>query len=303
MAVWRDRDADLRLGSYTLKVKGVPRLDLADPYHLAVALSWPQFLAALLILYLAVNLIFATLYWLVPGSVANARPGSFADIFFFSIETLATVGYGELYPTYPAGRIIATVEIVCGLGFTAILTGLTFVRFSRPRARMIFAPTAVVATHNGTRTLMIRFGNGRASILTNASAQLNVLLSEPDPDGRRFRRAQELKLERSHVPIFPLYWTIMHVLDETSPLAGFDAERAERADLQLFVSFEARDSTLATEIHEIQNYAMAQIRFGVRYCDIVSGGGETPYADLRRLGELEPDSEDSPEQGWTEQES
>jgi len=301
MAVWRRRDAHVRLGSYTLRMKGVSAFDIRDPYHLAVGLSWPQFFAALLFLYLCVNLAFALLYWLVPGSVVNARPGSFADDLFFSIETLATVGYGELYPAAPIGRVIATVEIVCGLAFTAIMTGLTFVRFSRPRACMIFAPSAVVATHNGAPTLMVRFGNGRASVLTNASAQLNALISETKPDGKPFRRAQELKLERSHVPIFPLYWTIMHVLDEESPLFGYDAARAAQVDLQLFVTFEARDATLATGIHEIQNYDAGQIRFGERYRDLVAVTDDgSVVADLRRLGELEPDDRDSPEQGWTE---
>ena len=303
MTGWRTRDAHLSVGSYTLRMKGVSRFDLGDPYHLAVALSWPQFFALLLLLYLAVNLAFATVYWLIPGSVTNARPGSFADDLFFSIETLATVGYGELYPTPPFGRVVATVEIVCGLAFTAILTGLTFVRFSRPRAKMIFAPAAVVASHKGRPTLMVRLGNGRASVLTDASAKLSVLCSPPAADGRVMHRAQELKLERSHVPIFPLYWTIMHVLDESSPLSGYDADLAARTNLQLFVTFEARDATLATEVHEIHNYETRDIRFGVRYRDIVTVAKDgSAFADLKRLGELEPEGEDSTEPGWTEQE-
>jgi inward rectifier potassium channel len=148
----------VRLGSYEFKKKGVSRFDLRDPYHLAVALTWPQFLAALLALYFAVNVVFATLFWLVPGSVANARPHSFGDAFFFSIETAATVGYGEMYPATIYGRVVAATEIPCGFAFTAILTGLTFVRFSRPRARLVFAANPVVAMHNGKPTLMVRIG-------------------------------------------------------------------------------------------------------------------------------------------------
>ena len=144
--------ARLRLGSYEFKKKGVSRFDLRDPYHLAVAQTWPQFLAALLALYLSVNVVFATLFWLVPGSVANARPDSFSDAFFFSIETLATVGYGKMYPVTLHGHMVASIEIVCGLAFTAVLTGLTFVRFSRPRAKLIFAANPVVAMH-GTKSL------------------------------------------------------------------------------------------------------------------------------------------------------
>src|SRR5713226_6429288 len=174
----REKAARVRLGSYEFKKKGVSRFDLRDPYHLAVALTWPQFLAALLALYLSVNVVFTTLFWLVPGSVANARPDSFSDAFFFSIETLATVGYGKMYPATLHGHMVASIEIVCGLAFTAVLTGLTFVRFSRPRAKLIFAVHPVVAMHNGKPTLMVRIGNGRAALLADARAQLNVLLTE-----------------------------------------------------------------------------------------------------------------------------
>ena len=132
----REKAAWVRVGSYVFKKKGISRFDLRDPYHLAVTLTWQQFLAALAAIYVLVNVVFASLFWLVPGSVANARPHNFGDAFFFSIETLATVGYGEMHPTAPYGRVVAAIEIVCGLGFTAILTGLTFVRFSRPRAKL-----------------------------------------------------------------------------------------------------------------------------------------------------------------------
>jgi inward rectifier potassium channel len=211
--------ARVRLGSYKFEKKGVSRFDLRDPYRLAVTLTWPQFLAALVALYLAVNVVFATLFWLVPGSVANVRPHSFADAYFFSIETAATVGYGEMYPATAYGRVVAATEIPCGLAFTAILTGLTFVRFSRPRPRLVFAANPVVATHNGKPTLMVRVGNGHAAVLTDGAAKLNVFLLDTTAEGRSFRRAQELQLERAHIPIFTICWTLMHVLDEQSPFA------------------------------------------------------------------------------------
>jgi inward rectifier potassium channel len=299
----RDEGARVRLGSYEFKKKGISRIDLRDPYHLAIALTWPQFLAALLALYFAVNVVFATLFWLVPGSVANARRDSFADSFFFSIETLATVGYGEMYPATAYARVVAGAEIVCGLAFTAVLTGLTFVRFSRPRAKLLFAANPVVAMHRGRPTLMVRIGNGRASILMDAAAKLNVLLSEPTAAGKLSRRAQELRLERAHIPIFPLTWTLMHVLDERSPLRGYDAARAIEAQAQVFVTLEARDPTLATLVHDIRNYGPEDIRFGMRYRDVVTLAEDgTPVADLRRIGELEPDVDDHLEPGWTERE-
>lgn len=300
-----ERAARVRLGSYEFRKKGVSRFDMRDPYHFAVALTWPQFLATLLAIYLLVNVVFATLFWLIPGAVANARPHNFGDAFFFSIETLATVGYGDMYPMTLYGHVIASIEIVCGLGFTAILTGLTFVRFSRPRAKLVFASNPVVAMHNGKPTLMLRVGNGRLAVLLDAVAKLNVLLSATSSEGKRFRRAQELRLERAHLPGFPLTWTLMHMLDEQSPLHGYDRVRMIAARAQLFVTLEARDPTLAAVVHDIRNYAAEDIRFGMRYVDAVTMAEDgTPVADLTKIGALESDLGNhlDLESGWTEQE-
>jgi inward rectifier potassium channel len=300
----RAKMTGVRLGSYEVKKKGASRFDLRDPYHLAVALSWPQFFAALLTVWLAVNFVFGALYWAIPGSVANARPGSFRDSLFFSIETLATVGYGEMYPATSYGRTVAAIEIICGLAFTAIMTGLTFVRFSRPRARLVFAANPVVATRRDKPTLMIRIGNRRADILMDATAKLNVLFAERTADGKNLRRAQELRLERAHIPAFPLSWTIRHVLDERSPLHGCNAERALASQIRLFVTLEAQDPTLATTVREIRYYAPEDLRFGMRYAEAITYFDDgTPVLDLANIGALEPDAGgDYVEPGWTESE-
>ena len=187
-----ERAARFRLGSIEFKLAGISRFDLRDPYHLAVGLTWPQFVAALFALYLSLNVVFATLFWLAPGSVTNARPGSFLDLFFFSIETLATVGYGEMYPATLYGHV-------------------------------------VVATYNGKPTLMVRVGNGRANALTDGAARLSIFLCETTAEGKPLRRAHELQLERAHIPVFPVFWTLMHVLDERSPLHGYDTARTIEA--------------------------------------------------------------------------
>ncbi len=299
----RSQTARIRFGNYEFQKIGVSRFHLSDPYHLAVTLTWPQFLGALLTLYLSVNIIFAALFWLVRGSVGNARPDSFADAFFFSVETLATVGYGDMHPATVYGHAVATVEIICGLAFTAILTGLTFVRFSRPRAKLVFAQHPVIATRYGKPTLMLRIGNARATVLTDATARLSVVLSETGADGAVFYRASELQLERAHLPIFPMFWTLMHVLDEGSPLRDLDAARAIEAHTQVFVMLEARDPTLGTMVHDIRNYDSRDLRFGERYVDIVTAGANgMPIMDLTRIGAVERDRGDRPEQGWTERE-
>src|SRR5208337_388288 len=199
---------------------GVPRFDFRDPYHLAVSLTWPAFTAVMLGCWLAINLGFALLYVLSPGAIANARPGSFSDGFFFSIETLATVGYGVMAPTTLYGHIISATEIVTGMAFTAIFTGLLFVRFSRPKAKIIFADDAVIATHNGQPALMLRVANGRLTTMSSADARLFVLLAERTSEGTFFRRIHDLRLRQSHLPLFVMPWTLVHIIDGPSPLHG-----------------------------------------------------------------------------------
>ncbi len=301
--VRHEKAARIRLGDLEVEKKGVSRFDFRDPYHLAVALTWPQFLIAMLALYLAANIAFATLFWMVPGSVANVRPGAPLDNFFFSVETLSTVGYGRMYPTTLYGHVIASVEITCGLAFTAILTGLTFVRFSRPRAKMVFATNAVVAMHNSQPTLMIRVGNGRAAPLTDARAQLSILQFERTAEGNLFRRVQELRLQRAHLPVFPLTWTLMHVLNERSPLFGYNESQTVEADVRMFLTLAARDPTLATTVHDIRAYGPTDIRFGMRYMDAIAIAEDGRLvADLTRISALEPDLKDHQESGWTDQE-
>jgi inward rectifier potassium channel len=300
----RPKQARVRIGQFAYAKKGVGMFDFTDPYHLAVTLSWPQFIALLLGTYLGVNLLFAVLYAVVPGSVVNARPHSVADAFFFSFETLATVGYGEMYPGSLYGHLVACAEIVTGLGFTAIMTGLTFVRFSRPRAKFLMAENFVVCQHNGQPTLMARIGNGRATAMADAKAQLHVLVKEVTAEGANFRRVQELRLLRARLPLFPLTWTLMHVLDEKSPLQGMTAAQMVANEVAFFLTIEARDPTLATVVHEMRTYTAAHVVFGMRYVDVITIEADgTPMADMTLLSATEPDV--GPERqtgGWSDRE-
>src|SRR5579871_792574 len=226
----------LRIGEIELTKIGVRRFDIRDPYHFALTVSWRGFAIAVLLLYGVINLFFAALYLLNPGSISNARPGALSDAFFFSIETLATVGYGEMAPATPMGHLIAAVEIIVGMAFTAIMTGLLFVRFSKPRAKIVYADKAVITSHNGVSTLMVRIGNGRANLLTNVQLQLHALIKEISREGHSSFNMHELKLGREKVPSFPLLLTLMHTIDASSPLLGFDAEAMVQSEVRLFVS-------------------------------------------------------------------
>ncbi|HVJ52824.1 MAG TPA: ion channel [Aliidongia sp.] len=280
----------IRVGSLEISKTGTKRYDLNDPYHLAVTLSWPLFFLALLVIDLIINTVFALLYMAQKGSVANVRPDSFVDLFFFSIETLATVGYGVAAPATLYGHILASIEILCGLTFTAIMTGLIFVRFSKPKSKIVFADKAVVTTYNGVPTLMIRIGNGRVSLLADATARITAVVRADSPEGHVFRHAHELKLERDRLTLFVLTWTLIHPLDEHSPLHGLSRDWLTDHELWLVVLVEAVDHALGAQVHQIKDYTPETIRFGERYQDAVTidAQGRT-NVDMTRLSAVEPD--------------
>ncbi len=281
----------VRGSAFELHKRGVARYDFRDPYHVAVTLSWPAFIAAVFIVLGGLNLVFACLYLARPGAVQNLRPGDILDAFFFSLETLSTVGYGEMAPATLYGHSISAIEIVVGMAFTAIITGLLFVRFSKPRAKILFADEAVITQHNGKRTLMVRIANGRLSMLTGAAAEIGVLLADITMEGQAFRRVEDLKLTRNTIPVFPLTWTLMHVIDDSSPLFGLDPEALIAQDARLFVSVEAMDGSIGIRVQAIKDYDHTHVRLGKRYSEAVSRdeSGRT-IADIGRLSVLEDDN-------------
>jgi len=282
----------MRVGAFEFTKTGASRFDLRDPYHIAVTLGWPAFFLALFIIDIAINLVFALLYWLQPGSIANAGP-SFLQAFFFSIETLATVGYGVMAPASLYGHIVSSVEILCGLTYTALFTGLIFVRFSKPRAKIRFAEVAVVTTYNGKPTLMVRVGNARLSLLIDAHARITAVIREESPEHHLMRRAEELRLARPRLAAFALTWNLMHEIDETSPLFGLSEQSLHDTELRLLVFIEARDSALGAVVHDMRDYSSDQILHGMRYQDAITvdDSGRT-NVDLTRISAVEPDLPD-----------
>jgi inward rectifier potassium channel len=280
----------MKVGPLDIAKIGAARFDLRDPYHMALTASWPSFALAVLVLYAAINVLFATLYAAVPGSIGNARPGSILDGFFFSMETLATVGYGQMYPATTYGHVVSVAEIMSGMAFTAIVTGLIFVRFSRPQAKILYADEIVITPYNGLPTLMIRIGNGRMSLLTNLNVRVSALIGEQTSEGHSMRRVNELALVRSNVPMFALMMTVMHRIDETSPLYGHTAHSLLDGDVRLFVSAEAQDAAINATVHDVKAYLAKHIRFGMKYADAVTvdPDGRT-LADLTRISLVEPD--------------
>ena len=279
-----------RGAAYEVHKRGVARFDYRDPYRVALTMSWPAFSAAALAMLLAINMLFAGLYLVQGGSVANLPPGDILGAFFFSLETLATVGYGVMSPATTYGHIVASAETVAGMAFMAIFTGLLFVRFSKPHSPILFAENAVVANHNGQPTLMIRIANGGLTMLANVHIRLGVLLQETTTEGSSYRRVSDLKLLRDFNPVFPLTAVLMHVIDDESPLAGFGRDQIIEHDVRLFLTIVAWDVALANSVQDIESYDCDHILFGMRYVDAISRDdmGRT-IADISRLSQLEPE--------------
>jgi inward rectifier potassium channel len=288
----RKREATMHVGAGApeLVKRGAARYDISDPYHIAIEMSWKEFALAFLGLEVGINIIFALLYLASPGCIANMRPGSFSDAFFFSIETVATVGYGTMAPATLYGHVVSAIEIVCGLVFTAIMTGLLFVRFSKPRPKILFADRAVVTSHNCAPTLMVRIANGRLTLLTNAVGRLGVVLLEETAEGRPLRSLHDLALSNATLSLFPLTWTLMHELNEKSPLAAYDAARFKEDDARLVLTVEARDHAIGAVVYDMRVYTAADVLFGMHYAEAVTLDDQRrPVADLTRLSLVEPD--------------
>jgi inward rectifier potassium channel len=270
---------------------GHRRWHWSDSYHLILTLSWPRFFVLIGGFYLLINLIFAAAFYAVPGAVANARPGSFADVFFFSIETLATVGYGYMNPGSIYGHVIASIEILIGMLSIAIVTGLLFARFSRPTARVMFSDVIVITTFNGVRMLMLRAANERNNLILEATVRATIVKKEITQEGETFYRVYDLNLERERTSAFVLSWTVMHKIDESSPLFGATQAELIAAEARVNIAISGLDETLNDIVHARRNYEPEQLKFGYRFVDILFEQSNSVWAvDFSKFHDVKPDS-------------
>ena len=273
----------------TIRKRGATRFDLRDPYFHAVATSWPRFFLFALGSVSTFHVVFAGLYLLRPGAVDKLPPGNLLYAYFFSVETLATVGYGEMSPASTYGHVVASIEIDLGIILTAILTGILFGEGGHGHLGDL-ADHAVVARQGDSPALMVRVANGRLSLLTSARAQFAILLSNRDASGHVKRSFHNLALVHETIPVFPLTWILVHKITERSPIAGLDQIGLQEADAQLFVSLKARDTALSVELEDVQSYGCADILFGRQYADTIEGqDSSNPTADLGKLSSTQID--------------
>jgi inward rectifier potassium channel len=263
-------------GRSTLIAYGLRRRALSDLYHSWLTASWAQILLVVVVLYLAINSIFACAF-LISGGIENADPHSFRDAFFFSVQTIATIGYGKMSPVTLPAHLLVTLESFCGILSVALVTGLMFAKFARPTARVIWSDVAVVAMQDGRPALMLRCANARGNQVVEAEMHLGLLRDEITPEGEKVRRIRDLKLARSTSMIFALSWLVVHPIDEQSPLFGQTLESLRASNSLLFASLTGLDETFAQTIHARRSYSADEIAWGARFVDIM---GATPDGRL-----------------------
>ncbi|WP_233201137.1 ion channel [Chromobacterium alticapitis] len=254
-----------------------------------MTISWPRFYLFIAAAFIALNLLFACLYQLQPGGIANQFPQGFLGAFFFSVETLATVGYGDMHPQSLYSHWVSMLEIFIGMMSIALITGVTFARFSRPRARIVFTLHPVVRPFDGERVLMLRAANARSNVIIDAGASLRLLQHERGVDGIVFRKLYDLELVRDQHPMFVLGWTLMHRIDESSPLYQRDFESLAEQKAQLILSISGMDETTLQPMAARHAFSYQDIRWNHAFADLIyTDDDENDHVDYQRLQEVRP---------------
>jgi inward rectifier potassium channel len=273
----------------TITRLGIGGARWGDGYHALLMTTWPRFLGMIVVAYLLINVAFGAVY-LVVGGVDHARAGNFGDAFFFSVQTMGTIGYGAMTPSTALANLVVTAESVTSMIGVALITGLIFAKFARPTARVMWSNVAVVARRDGVPTLMFRLANERSNQIVDAHFNLTVLLDEKTAEGEKLRRLHDLKLVRSNTPTFSLSFTTMHPIVEGSPLFGRTPEQLAEMHAQFIFTIMGMDDTMNAQVHARKSYEAKDIHWNQRFVDILSPlrDGER-VVNYTRFHDVEPD--------------
>lgn len=280
-----------RDGSFNIRRNKLGPFHPYNAYHTLVSLPIPRLLLLMVAGYLATNLLFASLYW-VAGPDAIAGAGSspltrFEDCLFFSVQTLATIGYGKLVPHSRAANVLVAIEALVGLLGFAVLSALLFARFARPTAKIRFSSRAVVAPYRDGWALMFRLANLRNHDLTDVHAVASIA-RWVDDNGRRQRRFDQLALERDFIIFMPLHWVVVHPITDSSPLRGLTQDSLSASDPEVVCLITADDETFAQTVHARTSYDKGDIAWGARFRDMYLPDADRVTVDLARLDDIEP---------------
>ena len=282
-----------RDGSFNVNRTGLSFFTSLSPYHSLLTMSWWKFNLNILIFFLGINALFALAFVLIGnGSLQGTAPGGLLkfslDAFFFSVQTFTTVGYGVLSPRGILANSVAALCAFVGLLSFAMATGLLFARFSRPTARIIFAENAIITPFQGVSALMFRIANARKNQLIEL--EVKILYSRLEfSDGRHVRRYYPLTLTRDRVVFFPLHWTVVHKIDENSPLSGVTQARLEEERAEFLILLTGIDETFSQAVHARSSYRFDEIRWNVKFSDMFFVNKNNQLsADMQRISDTEP---------------
>jgi inward rectifier potassium channel len=271
-----------------VRVIGAHRPPLRDVYHGFLRAPWWGALGIVVALYLALNACFAVAY-LAAGGVEGARPGSFWDAFYFSVQTMGTIGYGAMHPKSRAANVLVVMESVTGLVVTALATGLVFTKFSQSTARIVFGERAVIGPMDGVPTLMLRVGNERGNQIIEAVVRVAMVRTERTREGMTFYRMHDLVLTRERSPALSRSWTAMHPITAGSPLHGQSPASLKKDEVELFVTIVGVDDTSLQPVHARHKYTDEAVVWGARHADVLSEDTDGSLVlDLRKFHELTP---------------
>lgn len=281
-------------GSFNMRKEGLPLLDRTSFYSNLLELSWNRFFGLILLFYLVVNIFFTLLYLLagfsqIQGFISGTIWGKVKEVFFFSTETFTTVGYGRVNPIGDGAHIISSLESLTGFLSFALLTGLLYGRFSRPRAYIAFSENALISPYKDGTALMFRIVPYKVNHdLTDARISVSAAFIETEEEKPIFKFYQ-LKLERERITTFSMNWTVVHPIDEDSPLLNFNEEDMRRSDLELYVQVNGFDNIFSNMVMHRSSYTYDEIIWEARFKPMYqeSEDGITTILQLNKLNEYE----------------
>lgn len=279
-------------GSFNVRRTGLPLLSSLNTYHLLMTMRWRTFLALVLVLYFVSNILFGVVYAsfgpeALVDSSSVPMDNMFVRGFFFSVQTFATIGYGTIHPVGVIPNLLVTIESYYSLLANALITGVVFARFARPTARVIFSDVAVIAPYRGGEGLMFRMVNGRSNQLIEVETKV-MFARFVDDNGKTVRRFDLLTLEREKVAFFPLSWTVVHPIDEDSPMHGLRSEDLRRMDAEILILVTAIDETFAQAVHTRSSYKPHEVKCGHKFVSVYKDGPNGEIAiDIKKLSATE----------------
>jgi inward rectifier potassium channel len=286
--VRRPRRVNVPGADYQIQVVGHQRTPFSDFYHALVGMPWWATIATIAGVFLGADALFAFGYR-ASGGVAHAAAGSFGDAFYFSVQTMGTIGYGAMYPESRVANLLVVLQSLVSLTLTALATGLVFAKFSRSTARIVFTRHAVISPVNGVPTLSFRVGNQRGNQIVDAQIRVVVVRTERVSEGGDFYRMIDLPLTRERALSLSRSWTVQHVIDERSPLCRMSPEEARAQEIEVQVMVVGLDDRTMQTIHALHRYYTADLLWGARHVDLLSEPSEgLMVLDLRRFHVVEP---------------